>query len=141
MVGDVSSSRLNAWVTLIGLLLLLIGIYASGRTVVNLVAFQKYPTAGVLTFNFMGSGMYFPREEDCMMQVQMDIVPYPGETEATLSEEEKSLQKEQEKQQQEICLSGIVDARKQARVNDISRSLLFLFLGGGVLGLRKYLFV
>lgn len=141
MAGDVSSSRPNAWVTLIGLVLTLIGIYGSARTVVNLVAFPKYPTAGVLTFNFMGSGMYYPREEDCMMQVGMDIVPYPGETALTLSAEDKSLRKEQEKKQQEICLSGVVVAREQAKVNDMSQSLLFLFLGGGVLVARKYLFV
>lgn len=141
MAGDVNSSRPNAWVTLIGLVLTLIGIYGSARTVVNLVAFPKYPTAGVLTFNFMGSGMYYPREEDCMMQVGMDIVPYPGETALALSAEDKSLRKEQEKKQQEICMSGVVVAREQAKVNDMSQSLLFLFLGGGVLVARKYLFV
>jgi len=127
----------NVWITLIGFILLLVGIYGSVRTAVNIVALPKYPSISVFTLGFMG-GFYGPREEDCVS------MPFYGidtiNSGKSLTDEEKKNMKEQEKKQQESCISAAVQTRYQTKVNDISQSVLFLFLGGGVLLVRRYLF-
>ena len=128
----------NVWITLIGFLLILVGIYGSVRTAVNIVALPKYPSISIFTLGSMG-GFYGPREEDCLMGMGI-FPPYPTEVGKSISEEDKKLMKEQEKKQQEACINSAIQAREQTKVNDISQSLLFLFLGGGVLLVRKYLF-
>ncbi len=141
----------NAWITLIGFVLLLIGLYSSIRTAVNLIVFPKYPTVSVLSFG--SAGFYGPREEDCMIYPPpfTDEIVATGNTSInvgleTIEEkkqlmEQKKMMEDQAKKQQEACISGAVQMREQTKVNDISQSLLFLFLGGGVLLVRKYLFV
>lgn len=140
-----SDNKPNAWITFIGFLLLLTGVYASMRTAINFAVFPKYPTVSVLSFGM--STIYGPREEDCI------VYPPPFTDEITISsetsvmeskqivEEKKKMAEDQAKKQQEACISATVQARNQTKVNDISQSLLFLFLGGGVLLVRKYLFV
>lgn len=122
-----------AWVTFIGLLLLLIGLYASGRTLVNLLLFAKYPTYGVLSLNFSGIASYGPNEEDCL-RAQNFFDP-SGQTRPA-SNEEKSRQN----QDQETCLSSVREARRASKVNDIAQTVLFLFLGLGTLFSRKFFF-
>ncbi len=121
------------WITFIGLILVLVGLYASARTVINLVAFEKYPQGGVLAFNFSGMTQYYQQERDCT---------YPqtyygdgGKPRAATEDEQRNEQK-----QKENCLDGVKDTRNQAKINDISQSLLFLFLGLGVLATRKIFF-
>jgi hypothetical protein len=126
-------SKANTWVTFIGVVLLLIGIYATVRTAVNLVAFEKYPSTGVLTLNFSGMPAYMQREQDCFYP--MTYTTPNGAPRAATADE-----KENEKKQQEICLSGVADARENAKVNDISQALLFLVLGAGVLISRRIFF-
>lgn len=122
------------WVTLIGLVLLLLGVYGAVRTVVNLAVFPKYPTNSVYSIPFGSVPYYGPREEDCT------TMPGPFLTDTSVKElNEEALEKEQE-QSKQACLSGVVQAREQAKVNDISQSALFLFLGGGILISRKWLF-
>lgn len=132
-------SRVNIWVSLIGLILLLVGIYGSVKTIINFTLFEKYPSTGVLSVSFMP--MYYPgpgaREEDC---TTMYYAPYPPGDMAKLTEEEKKEMKEQAKVQERVCVSSVKESREQAKVNDISTSLLALFLGGGVLVFRKKLF-
>ncbi len=121
------------WITFIGLILLLLGIYSSARTAINLAFFEKYPTSGTLSIIPLGiPPFYGPREEDCMMMssppmpVEGDIkvMPYPYDAD----------------NQKNSCLESVRQSREQAKINDISQSLLFLFLGAGVLHARKKLF-
>lgn len=126
-------SSVPAWVTFIGLLLLLLGLYASGRTGVNFLLFPKYPTAGVLSLNFSGIAAYGPNEADCLRsQTYSD----PAEPARPISNEEKFRQN----QDQETCLSSVREARRASKVNDIAQSVLFLFLGLGTLFSRRYFF-
>lgn len=125
--------RPYTWVTFIGVILVLIGIYASARTIINFGIFDKYPTEGVLTFNFTGTPPYFQREEDCLYPTTYftpDGKPRPATKE----------EKESEKVQQKNCVEGVKESRKKAKVNDVSQSLLFLLLGGGVLVSRRIFF-
>ncbi len=106
-----------SWVSFIGLILVLLGIYGSVRTAVNMAVFPKYPTAGVYYFNLLGSYAYTPP-------------PDPN----------KEISAENKEKQVQACLAGIQGDRQQAKVNDISQSLLLLFLGVGTLLARKRLF-
>lgn len=127
-------SKVPVWITFIGLVLVLVGLYATTRTIVNLVAFEKYPQVGVLTLSFTGMPQYYQQEKDCVYpQIYYSA---DGRTTRPGSPEEKA----NEKIQQRNCLEGIKDLRNQAKVNDISQSLLFLFLGLGVLASRKIFF-
>lgn len=126
------------WVSFIGLLLLLIGIYATVRTAINLAVFEKYPLGGALSINFSGGpAFYGPREEDCLL---MPPAPYLYEEGNSLSSSEEAMVKQKEKEQQQSCINSAKEARDQAKVNDISQSLLFLFLGAGVLITRRKIF-
>ncbi len=129
-----SDSRVVSWITFIGLVLVLIGVYLSVKTIINYIAFNKYPTGGVLNLNLAGITAYPQREQDCLSP-QIYYLP-DGRTTRPASQEEK----DNEKIQQKNCLDGIKDSREQAKVNDISESLLFLFLGIGLLTTKKIFF-
>lgn len=129
-----TESKANTWITFIGVVLLLIGVYATVRTAINLKLFDKYPQTGVLVFNFGGQPIYSQREEDCFMpRIYYKV---DAQTVRPSTPEEK----EQEKRDQKSCLSSVSESRNTAKVNDISQSLLFLFLGIGVLATRKIFF-
>lgn len=114
-----------AWISFIGLILLLIGIYGSARTILNLALFPKYPTAGAISLNLSGFSSYSgPREEDCMYMSP----PPMGESPLFMENQKLS------------CISSVKASQEQAKMNDISQSALFLFLGIGILKSRKYLF-
>ncbi|QQG44156.1 MAG: hypothetical protein HYW86_04845 [Candidatus Roizmanbacteria bacterium] len=134
MTIEPGKSKMNAWITFIGVVLLLIGIYASVKTVVNLTLFEKYPQTGVLSINFFGAPTYYQREQDCLYP-QTYYTP-DGQKTRQPNEEEKT----REKNQQKICVEGVKEQRQTAKINDISQSLLFLFLGAGVLAARKIFF-
>lgn len=119
----------KSWVLFIGVVLLLLGAFGTLRTAANLILFQKYPTSGVLNFSFVPT--YSARESDCY------YVPTP-----TYDPSGKPIPDSEDKTsklQQENCLRGMAEERQNAKVNDISKSLLFLFLGLGILGSTKYL--
>ena len=125
-------SKVNSFISLIGLLLLLLGVYMSVRTATNFVFFKKYPTTGVMpTMTFMGGMPYSQREEDCMYP-QTYFKP-DGQSRSATSDEKKV-----EEQQRKTCISGVEQGREAAKVNDISSSLLFIFLGVGVLVGKRY---
>ncbi|OGK19999.1 hypothetical protein A2866_06335 [Candidatus Roizmanbacteria bacterium RIFCSPHIGHO2_01_FULL_39_8] len=108
-----------SFLTTLAVLLLLLGIFASARTIVNFLLFSKYPTTGVITLNFSGVPTYSgPREDDCE-----SISSYPGDQSSAASI----------KMQKDSCLSSVRDTREAAKTNDISTSVMFLFLGGGLL--------
>lgn len=113
-------------VSLLGLILLLIGTYGAVRTMVNMKFFDKYPTTGI--YNMYG---YEEREEDC--EYPMTYTTPEGQPREKTDEE-----RDAELKQKEICLSRVAASRENTQVNDVSLSLLFLFLGGGVLLTKKY---
>jgi len=127
-------TKANSFISLIGLLLLLLGVYMSVRTSANFIFFKKYPTTGVMpAMTFMGGGMpYSQREEDCTMYPPTYFKP-DGQPRIATSDEKKA-----EEQQKKSCISGVEQARETAKVNDISSSLLFIFLGVGVLVGKRY---
>lgn len=122
----------NSWILFVGVLLLLIGIYAFSRTIINMVAFPKYPNTGVLSMNFSGAPPYSQREEDCIYSRL--YYKDDGQTTRPPTVEEKAQDTTDEKK----CLSSVAEGRETAKVNDISQSTLFLFLGIGVLLFRKF---
>lgn len=127
-------SKVASWMTVIGMLLLLVGIYATVRTGINFFAFPKYPQEGVLSFNFTGTPPYFQREQDC----NYPIIYYEDNN----SSKERSATESEIKRDEETkrsCLQGVADQREAAKKNDISQSLLFLFLGAGLLVSRRFL--
>ena len=127
-------SKANAFISLIGLFLLLMGVFMTVRTGVNLAFFKKYPTTGVMTvaMPFFGGMPYSQREEDCMMYPQTYYKP-DGQPRAATADE-----KIMAEQQKKSCISGVEQARDAAKINDISSSLLFIFLGLGVLIGKKF---
>lgn len=129
-----SQKKVNPWISLIGLLLLLVGVYMSVRTVVNLAFFDKYPTGGVMItpMSFFGGMPYEQREEDCTMMGQVYFKPdgMPRQP----SEDEKKMAIQQEK----LCIDSVKRSRETAKINDIASSLLFVFMGAGVLIGKRY---
>lgn len=125
------SATAKSWILFIGVVLLILGIFGTLRTAINISVLDKYPTAGVLNINpFVTVPTYMPRESDCYY-LSAPIYdpsgnPIPGQDAQSLT-------------QQENCLKGIEEDRKNAKVNDISRSLLFLLLGIGILSCTKFL--
>ncbi len=126
-------SKAVSFVTVIAVLIIFIGLYSSAKTAVNFLFFKKYPTTGVLTFNFTGSSPYGQREEDCYYP--QSYTTQDGKQRAPTEEE-----KTNDKKQKEICLSGILSSRQESKINDVSLSILLLVLGWGLLFSRKYFF-
>jgi hypothetical protein len=129
-----TESRVNSWITFIGVMLLLLGIYGSVRTVINMYAFDKYPQGGVLSINLSGQPPYFQKETDCNYPPTPSYAP-DGKMIPPSAEQAKI-----DAQNKANCLASVKDTREQAKVNDISQSLLFLFLGIGVLVSRRFFF-
>lgn len=130
-----SESRVYPWVTFIAVVLLLLGVYGSVRTLINFVAFSKYPPYGIYTLSFMIPGYYGPREQDCNYNYPQTYFSPDGKPRTPTKEE-----KEQERQQKQSCLDGVHESREQAKINDISQSMLFLTLGIGLLVSRRFFF-
>lgn len=125
------------WISLIGFVVFLIGLYGTVRTAVNMYAFKSYPPTGVYSFSNM---VYGPRKEDCLMSNYFPMPVDPSGKPVKLTQEEEKQMKEQQKMQYDSCIQSAESASNQAKVNDISQSLLFLVIGGGILAFRKFLF-
>lgn len=121
----------HPWITFIGIVLLLIGIFASVRTLYN-TTMMAYPQSGVLYFNMSGMAPYYQRASDCIQNQ-----PYYGADGAV--RESNAEEKKQQMLTQENCLKGVADAQHQAKTNDIGTSVFFLFLGVGVLLSRRFI--
>lgn len=123
------NQAVKSWILFIGLVLLLLGIFGSLQTTINLLFLEKYPTNGVLNIGFTPS--YYPRESDCFYPPAPTFDP-SGNPVQTFDNPSSKLQ-------QETCLAGIAEDRQNAKANDISKSFLFLILGLGILTSPKYL--
>lgn len=112
-----------------GTIFILLGIYAILRVSINFWVYPtKYPTTGI--FN---SGYYGQREEDCYFQMG-SYLNEKGQVRPA-NPEEKILENDNKNR----CLSGIVEARKTSKVNDLSSIGLFLLLGSGILISKQWL--
>ena len=121
-------NKASYFVGVLALVFLLLGVFGSVRTLTNIYLFDKYPTGGVLSFN----NYFNQREEDCVYPMQYFGVD--GKTREG-SEDEKKMAEEQK----QICINSVAKARENAKVNDISISLFYLFLGVGIFIGKKYL--
>lgn len=133
----------NSWVVFIGFVLALVGVYGCARTMINMIAFEKYPQEGVypaLPFFQPAYPTYFGREGDCLANYGINYPMYDASGKPVKqTEEEKAEQKKQQEIQKQNCLDGVKESRDKAKVNDISQSLLALFIGAGVLASKKIL--
>lgn len=123
-----SENKISYFVSVLALIFLLLGIYGSVRTILNFKLFEKYPNGGVLSFN----NYFGEREEDC--SYPMPYFTMEGQARPATPEEEKMAA-----EQKELCLSRVAKSRETAKVNDISISLLYLFLGAGIFVGKRYL--
>jgi hypothetical protein len=148
------NTRKSQWVNFIGLFLILLGIYGSIRTLVNIGVFEKYPMDGVYpTIPFLQNPYAAPsyptggREEDCEVNYQpysaTTYLSYPvaspdgGTATKPWTKDQIESYNAQQLSYKNNCISGVKEARDKAKINDISQSLLFLFMGAGVLLARK----
>jgi hypothetical protein len=137
------NKKSTQWLTFIAVILLLAGIYGVARTSINLVAFEKYPQEGVYPpLPFFQGGMYptpyYGREGDCIANNSIIYPVYDSMGKPVKqTEEEKAEARRIMEIQKENCLAGVKESRDKAKINDISQSLLLLFLGSGVLAARK----
>lgn len=115
--------------------MILIGMFAAGRTIVNIALFPHlYPQSGVLAINIGGQQPYYQRETDCNYPPTLSYDP-SGKVAAPNPEQTKI-----DVQNKQNCLAGVTDTREQTKVNDIATSVLFLFVGFGLLVTRRFFF-
>jgi hypothetical protein len=117
---------------LVGLLLVLIGVYSGSRTAINTLALSQYPTTGVLSF-LPCSYSYPQRESDCAPTGDY----YDDEGNLRKPTE---LERANDEAYKRTCLARIAETRAETRANDINTSIFFLFIGAGVLIVRKIVF-
>lgn len=121
------TKRLPQTVSIIALLFVLIGIFVGLRTISNLFLFTKYPNSGALSFG----QSYGQKEEDCAYpQTYFD---YEGKPRPATAQE-----KQISTDQQEMCLKSVANSRHTTKVNDVSLSIFFLFIGLGLMIGKKY---
>lgn len=123
---------MSSFVSFLAVLFLLLGVYVGLRTGLNILTMKKYPTVGVLS----GVNPFFPpyvqREEDCYYPT-----PYfslDGKSRPPTPEEKKM-----EEDQKKRCIDSVQAARDLAKTNDINTSVLFLFLGAGLLVSKRFI--
>ncbi len=121
-------NKLSYFVSVLALIFVLLGVYGGIRTTLNFYLFDKYPSGGVLSFN----NYYGEREEDCAYP--MTYYGMEGKPREATEDEEKMAT-----EQKEICLSRVAKSRETAKVNDISVSLFYLFLGTGIFIGKRFL--
>lgn len=124
-----SENKFSYFVSVLALVFFLLGSYSSIRTVANLYLFEKYPNGGVLSFN----GNFMQREEDCQSYA-MTYFDENGKSRVATEDEKKIAD-----DQKELCLNSVAKSRENAKVNDISVSLFYLFLGIGIFVGKRYL--
>ncbi len=115
--------------------MLLIGVFAAIRTVANIYVFPTaYPQAGALALSLGGQQPYYQKESDCNYPPTPSYDP-AGKMIAPSAEQTKI-----DGQNKANCLAGVKDSREQAKVNDIATSAMFLFVGFGLLVMRRFFF-
>ena len=127
-------ATVRSWIIFISVVLILLGTYGLLRTVINTLVFEKYPTSGVIHLEILSQApTYNARESDCYYYPQAQPPSYDSNGNPIFPQEDPNT-----KLQQENCIKGQAEDRYFAKVNDISKSALFLFLGIGLLLSLKY---
>jgi hypothetical protein len=111
---SVSAMKLPVWYNFIAYLLLLIGLFFGARTLANMALYSKYPTIPSTSISSFVGGTQNISEESCSYS-SLSASGSPDQT----------------------CLKLVSDARDASRVSDITNSTFFIFLGAGLLYLKK----
>lgn len=123
------------WITFFGLFILLLGVFAAGRTAFNIYKFgERYPQSGVLAFNTSGTPPYIQTESNCNT---MSSPSYDASGKPMAPDE---AQKKLDAQNKKNCLSGIEETREQVKWADIGTAVMLLFVGAGILSTRRFFF-
>lgn len=103
--------------SLIGFILLIIGIFASIHYVVNVTQYAKYPLG-------------YDGPQRCAMT--------PGTMQSPASPENEITKPVLEQTSREDCLKGIEQERKQLQVTDLEKAISFTLIGLIVFGIHFY---
>ena len=125
-----SCPTISAITTLIGSIVLLVGLYCSIKIGVNSIIFDRYPTTGVL--QIASFPMYSQREEDC--DFSTPYYSYEGKPRSATEAEVKI-----ETEQAERCMSSIQETRRVSFIQDIGTAAFFLFMGIGILISKRFI--
>lgn len=124
----------------IGVLLLLVGLYGSFTTLVNILAFEKYPQHSIFSLSGNGGEYGSPQSEaDCTASYYYQAPTYyEGDSnvmrEPTPQEvKDEAAYEARLKGDEQNCISRVELSRKETMVTDISQSAIFLLLAFGVL--------
>lgn len=114
-------------ITFIGIVSLLLGIYFSFRTFekLQLKEYPLYVQSQGSEFDCMNPTVYYSYNDKG--QISGTREPFAGE-------------KNRDKISQENCIKKIQLLRQNAKTSDINEVVLWLLLGIGILGSRKFLF-
>lgn len=121
-----------SWFEFIGIFILLIGIYAAVHTAINF-ALPNYPQSGVLAINTSGSPFNIQRVSDC------NYARLYYEPDGIILRQPTATEKKQDKMDKDRCLAGITELVQEVKMADISVSVLFLFVGLGLLFSTRFL--
>jgi len=124
------TNKNHSWVekiiNFLGYFFLLLGIYASIKTLYNHLYFKnKYPLIPVVSINPFS---YYESEENCYQQFSYPYYDDKGKPRPPYKEE-----KEMQEKNLKICLERIKRQRQQTKQNDIWTSFMLVFLGVGIL--------
>lgn len=122
----------ETWLSFIALLFVLIGLYCAIHTAYNFTL-PQYPQVGVLSINTSGNPPAVQRTSDCMYsQIYYED---DGKTlRAPTAGEKKQNQMDTQR-----CLRGISETRTAVKMSDINVSVLFLFVGLGLMFSPRFL--
>jgi len=124
----------NSWVekiiNFLGYFLLLLGIYASVKTLYNHLYLKKYPLTPVINFNIFS---YPDFEENCYQQFSYPYYDDKGKPRNPYKEE-----KELQEKNLKICLERIKKQREETKQNDVWTSFMLVFLGVGILYTKRF---
>src|SRR6185369_3754106 len=106
-MAEHAQNRSSHWIAFVGFILLLVGIYGSVRTLINMAAFDKYPQNGVFNFSFFPNNnmppMMYQREQDCLISGQQLYYDKDNTTPRPPTDDEKRIAD----QQQQSCLESV----------------------------------
>ena len=125
MFGEVQLGSFQRTALFLGSMVLLgLGVYSTGMTVMNVATNSKYSlTQSVTIRNTDPAGMagigYFGDEDMCEEVSR----PFPG-----MSQEDKDYQQTSK----ERCVKRVEEQRRQARTFDFTHSTLLLLIGAGL---------
>ena len=125
----------NSWpekiINFLGYFLLLLGIYASIKTIYNHLYFKtQYPLVPVVNINPFS---YYESEENCYQQFSYPYYDDKGKPRQPFKEE-----KEMQEKNIKICLEKVKKQREQIKQNDVWISFMLVFLGGGILFTKRF---